>query len=129
MQEENDILYIQISDRRIVAHTSNEPHIGSLSQQLELILGCFGFFRADQNKFVQESKILFRDKKEKNCISMLKELNMFMLLGRITKTSLGNLYETFTKFDKCRKHDRICNKFCSIYDSLFILNVVYYLHE
>lgn len=61
--DKNDIIYIQISDRRIVIHTLEEPHIGSLNEQLEIILGCFGFERADQNKFVQVNKILNRDKK------------------------------------------------------------------
>lgn len=65
MEKENDMFIIQIVDRRIVIHTSDEPHIGSLNVQLEYILSHFGFLRVDQNKFVQESKICYRDKKNK----------------------------------------------------------------
>lgn len=65
MQKENDMVIIQIVDRRIVIHTSDVPHIGSLNEQLEYILKQFGFLRADQNKFVQVNKILTRDKKKR----------------------------------------------------------------
>lgn len=63
MHENDDMLIVQIVDRRIVVHTCDEIQIGSLNEQMEYILKHFGFLRADQNKFVQESKILTRDKK------------------------------------------------------------------
>jgi len=62
---DNDILFVQILNRKIVIHTLEEPHVGSLTQQVEYILSQFGFERADANKFVQVSKILTRDKKER----------------------------------------------------------------
>lgn len=65
MQKENDILYVQVVDRNIVIHTLEDAHIGSLNDQLELLLGYFGFAKADQNKYVQVSKISTRDKKER----------------------------------------------------------------
>ncbi len=65
MHEENDMVIIQIVDRRVVVHTSDVPHIGTLNEQLEYILKPFGFLRVDQNKFIQENKIKGRDKKKR----------------------------------------------------------------
>lgn len=65
MPKENDILFVQIVDRNIVIHTMNEPKIGSINDQMELLLSYFGFEKADQNKYVQVNKILTRDKREK----------------------------------------------------------------
>ena len=62
---EIEILFVQVVDRRIVIHTIDEPHIGSLNKQLELLLTQFGFERADSNKFVNMEKILLRDKKKR----------------------------------------------------------------
>ncbi|OAS19289.1 LytTR family transcriptional regulator DNA-binding domain-containing protein [Paenibacillus oryzisoli] len=61
--DKNHILYIQVVDRRIVIHTDDEAYIGSLTQQLEILLKNYGFERADSNKFVQMSRILLKDKK------------------------------------------------------------------
>jgi hypothetical protein len=63
MHEIDDMFIVQVIDRKIVIHTCDEIHIGSLNEQLEFILKPLGFIKADQNKFVQESKILTRDKK------------------------------------------------------------------
>ena len=63
MVDKNNILYVQVSGRRIVIHTENEAYIGSLTRQLEILLKNFGFERADSNKFVQINKILLKDKK------------------------------------------------------------------
>lgn len=65
MDNDNDILYVQVVNRKIVIHTENESKIGPLTKQLELILTNFGFEKADSNKFVQVNKILVRDKKAK----------------------------------------------------------------
>lgn len=62
---EIEILFVQVVDRRIVIHTTDQPHIGSLTKQLELLLSQFGFERADSNKFVNMKKILLRDKKNR----------------------------------------------------------------
>lgn len=63
MQKENDVLYVQVIERNIVIHTPEEIHIGSLNDQIELLLGYFGFERSDENKYVQVNKILTRSKK------------------------------------------------------------------
>lgn len=64
MQKE-DIIYVQVVKRKIVIYTENEVHCGYLTSQLELLLHCFGFERANSNQYVQMNKILIRDKKEK----------------------------------------------------------------
>ena len=61
----NEILYVEVVNRRIVIHTDDEAYIGPLTKQLEILLCNFGFQRADSNKYVQMNKILLRDKKKK----------------------------------------------------------------
>lgn len=65
MVDKDKILFIQVVDRRIVIHTTDEAYIGSLTRQLEILLKNFGFERADSNKYVHMEKILLRDKKSK----------------------------------------------------------------
>lgn len=88
MEGSNDVIIVQIVDRRIVLHTLDEVHIGSLNIQLELLLKQFGFFRADQNKFVQRSKILFRDKKSRT-LYFDKERQKSV---RVTRPNIKNFF-------------------------------------
>ena len=62
---EIEILYVQVVDRHIVIHTTEEAYEGPLIKQLELLLCQLGFERADANKFVCMRKITWRDKKKR----------------------------------------------------------------
>lgn len=59
----NDILYVEVVKRKIVIHTENKVYTGCLTKQLEILLRCFGFERANSGQYVHIDKIIRRDKK------------------------------------------------------------------
>lgn len=63
--QDNDILFVQVVNRKIVIHEMGVTRIGPLTKQLDYLLSKCGYNKADSNKFVQMNKILIRDKKNK----------------------------------------------------------------
>lgn len=58
----DDILYVQVVNRKIEVVTKSKVYKGKLIPQLELILKQFGFERLHQSKIVNMSKIMDFDK-------------------------------------------------------------------
>lgn len=57
----DDILYVQIVNRKIEIRTETKLYTGSLSVQLDRLLTHFGMLKANQTKLVNPHKILSID--------------------------------------------------------------------
>ena len=62
--KKEDILYVEVDNRKIIIHSKKIVIDGSLTSQLGILLPSLGLVRARVNKFVNMDNILRRDKKK-----------------------------------------------------------------
>jgi DNA-binding LytR/AlgR family response regulator len=86
---DDEILYIEIKGRKIIVHTTNGVHEGSLSDQLEFILKKYGFERLHGSTLVNMPKIIDYRKR-----------TILMKDGTKLPVSKTNIHKILIYFDK-----------------------------